>query len=215
MRTNPAHTFECRKSDQKDGLSFYDFVVPCAYSLLGIILGKLTSFHSVGMVGFHRGAFQEVLARHIDRDRVTIHFQKRLTTYTQDERGVHLSFTDGTKATADLLIGCDGIHSMVRRTMLEEAAAKTESSGSAGDVKLAARMRDCIEPVWSGITPHRAVVPRDKVLKKCPNFRATETPVLVSPLQVIPLDFFTDNPSVHREEQGSLKREIFIGANRV
>ena len=43
-----------------------------------------------------------------------------LTRFEQDDSGVTAVFTDGSRATGDLLIGADGIHSTVRRQLLPQ-----------------------------------------------------------------------------------------------
>ena len=49
------------------------------------------------------------------------HFDKSLERVEQDDAGVTACFTDGTRATGDLLIGADGIRSTVRAQYLPEA----------------------------------------------------------------------------------------------
>ena len=138
---------------------------------------------SVGTAGFHRAQLLDVLAAHLDEKCVTTHFSKRLTTYSQPEGAnspVQMTFTDGSTATADILIGCDGIKSAVRRTMLELAASKFEVTGVAEDRALAGRLRDSIEPIWSGWSAYRGVVPREKIESVHPHTRALSRPVVVS-----------------------------------
>lgn len=45
-------------------------------------------------------------------------FNKKLVSLEQDDECVTLNFADGTKSIASVAIGCDGIHSAVRRAML-------------------------------------------------------------------------------------------------
>ena len=44
-----------------------------------------------------------------------IHFGKKLAHYESDEKGVTVTFEDGTTASGDLLVGADGIHSAIRK----------------------------------------------------------------------------------------------------
>lgn len=60
---------------------------------------------------FHRGHLQQALLKHIPRD--TIHLKKKLVSATANARdGVTMEFQDGSTATADVLIGADGINSV-------------------------------------------------------------------------------------------------------
>jgi salicylate hydroxylase len=48
-----------------------------------------------------------------------IQIEERLTTENTAEPGsISLTFRDGTTATADVLIGCDGVHSVIRKYLL-------------------------------------------------------------------------------------------------
>ena len=135
----------------------------------------------VGAIGFHRAQLLDLLASYLDTKSVTTHFSKRLATYTQPLGSpVQLTFTDSSTATADVLIGCDGIKSAVRRTMLSVAASRLEATGVAEDQALASRLRDSIEPVWSGWAAYRGVVPREMVESVYPNTRALSLPINVS-----------------------------------
>ncbi len=83
--------------------------------------------------------------------------KKRLVSYSRDKpKGpVSLEFSDGTTARCDVLLGCDGIKSVVRRRMLQDKASR-------GDTK----MLNHIEPFWSGIVVYRALVPAERLPKR-------------------------------------------------
>ncbi|KAH9210006.1 hypothetical protein DL95DRAFT_449023 [Leptodontidium sp. 2 PMI_412] len=64
---------------------------------------------------FHRGHLQQALLKHVPRE--TIHLKKKLVNATvEDGNYVKMEFQDGSTATADLLIGADGIGSGVRKS---------------------------------------------------------------------------------------------------
>lgn len=65
---------------------------------------------------FHRGELHSILAKAVPAERV--HLAHRCTGIEPDERGVRVRFENGAEATADLLIGADGIHSTIRRILL-------------------------------------------------------------------------------------------------
>lgn len=52
------------------------------------------------------------------------HFNKRLASFKQDEKRVVVRFEDGTEAEGDMLIGADGVNSIVRRQLLPEVRAE-------------------------------------------------------------------------------------------
>ena len=56
-----------------------------------------------------------------------------------------LHFKDGTSATADAVVGADGIHSTVRKFLLPEKY---------------------VEPVFTGTVAYRGLVPMDKAVEK-------------------------------------------------
>lgn len=89
------------------------------------------------------------------------HFNKRLQSYTQFPSGkVGLAFEDGSRETCDILIGADGIKSVVRRCLLNEQAKKATSEGRLDDAQ---RALDDIEPSWTGIVAYRALIPTEKL----------------------------------------------------
>ncbi|MET7257399.1 FAD-dependent monooxygenase [Dyadobacter fermentans] len=68
-----------------------------------------------------RGLLNGSLRRAAQRAGITIEFGKRLVAIGQREGTVTVSFADGSTAEGDLLIGCDGIHSAVRRAVFPDA----------------------------------------------------------------------------------------------
>lgn len=66
-------------------------------------------------------------------EHISVHFSKRITSYTQDSTGVTLHFHDGSSAQADVLVGADGIGSATRKTMYTKLAdrARGTSPGQA------------------------------------------------------------------------------------
>ncbi|WP_344416098.1 FAD-dependent oxidoreductase, partial [Pseudonocardia ailaonensis] len=70
----------------------------------------------VPRAGLYRALRDEAVRRG-----VRIHYGKRLADASSSATGVRATFTDGTTADGDLLIGCDGIRSRVR-TLIDQAA---------------------------------------------------------------------------------------------
>lgn len=97
---------------------------------------------------FHRARFLDVLVKHVPVG--VSHFGKRMTTYSQLDSGVvNLEFADGTSATCDVLLGCDGIRSAVRKQLFENEATLRKDPGLVA----------YIEPVYSGSIAYRTLVP--------------------------------------------------------
>ena len=85
----------------------------------GILAG-----HAVPQFFIHRGHLQSLLHRAAVRTLPpgTVRLGHRLTAFRQDERGVEATFVDRdgavvATAAGDVLIGADGIHSVVRRVV--------------------------------------------------------------------------------------------------
>lgn len=69
-----------------------------------------------GVVAIHRARLHEVFAGALERTNVLL--GKECTGYDDDGAGVTAHFSDGTSERGTLLVGADGIHSAVRRTLL-------------------------------------------------------------------------------------------------
>lgn len=66
----------------------------------------------IDSVAIHRSVLQRVLLDQIPVEK--LHPGKKLTSIEKAETGTLLHFSDGTQLTSDILIGADGIHSVVR-----------------------------------------------------------------------------------------------------
>ncbi|TBU21578.1 FAD/NAD(P)-binding domain-containing protein [Dichomitus squalens] len=107
---------------------------------------------------FHRADLQKLLAKHL-RAYDRIQYAKRLASYTEpasESDPIVLKFRDGTEATCDVLVGCDGIKSAVRRTMYTRMADEAEANGQAEE---ATRLRAMNDPIWSGCVAYRGLIP--------------------------------------------------------
>jgi salicylate hydroxylase len=80
--------------------------------------------HGAPYTQMHRADFHEMLANKTrELKSNAIHLNKRVAGFTENESGVELNFTDGTSAKGDMLIGADGLKSMVRRQIAGDAPA--------------------------------------------------------------------------------------------
>ena len=87
-----------------------------------------------------------------------------------------MHFKDGTTATCDLLVGCDGIHSTVRSTML---AAVSTDMVKAGRHEDAAQALAGITPKWTGTVLYRCLIPREEFAREFPGHRALSDNIMV------------------------------------
>ncbi|KAK8039356.1 hypothetical protein PG993_007767 [Apiospora rasikravindrae] len=92
-----------------------------------------------------------------ERRTATLHTEKACTKVAvldEGRRGVELQFRDGTAATADLVVGCDGVHSVVRDQFVTDANNKSVESGMIayrGIVPTSALEQDWPFAHWSNI----------------------------------------------------------------
>ncbi|MCH2021952.1 MAG: FAD-dependent monooxygenase [Saprospiraceae bacterium] len=78
-------------------------------------ISDLEKKYKVGNVAIHRAKLQEVLLNELQA--CPIHLGKKLIKLHQKDGNVHLEFEDGTFHQTKVLIGADGIHSAVRRSI--------------------------------------------------------------------------------------------------
>lgn len=107
----------------------------------------------------HRGDLIRTLQRRVPSR--NIHLGKQLRKYSRGDTNspLTLEFSDGTHASCDVLIGCDGIRSVTRGQMMRQEAERT-------------RKRDFlryIDPRWSGTITYRSLVPSARLAARNPN----------------------------------------------
>jgi salicylate hydroxylase len=86
-------------------------------------------------VGIHRADLLALLAGQLPPG--TVRTGHRCTSFSQDEASATVGFADGSTATADVVIGADGIHSALQGFVVAPA-----------------------KPVYSGVVAYRGLVPR-------------------------------------------------------
>jgi len=69
---------------------------------------------------YHRAHLHQALLEHVPRE--IVHLGKKVVTAEVNEKGVTLKFKDGTSATADILLGADGLRSVWSRAITEYSA---------------------------------------------------------------------------------------------
>ena len=86
----------------------------------------------------HRGDLVEILASGLETGSFV--FGKRLIGFEDDGRMVSLSFSDGSNSEAEIVIGADGINSVIRATLLGPE-----------------------QPTYTGHVAHRAIFPIERL----------------------------------------------------
>jgi salicylate hydroxylase len=66
----------------------------------------------------HRADLLNILASGVDP--TCLHLDSRVTDIEERQTGITLTFADGTKRQADVVIGADGVHSAIRRALYGE-----------------------------------------------------------------------------------------------
>ena len=104
----------------------------------------------------HRADLHETLANAVQKmKKGLVHLNKKATGYTETDIGVELHFENGTSAKGDMLIGADGVKSVVR----------DQVAGS-------------VEAIYTGDSAWRITVPKEKLP---PNFMEEVMSVWMGP----------------------------------
>ena len=99
---------------------------PLGEAPLGRPPAEGTTSHTLKRADLHRVLHEQALRRGI-----RVEGGKRLVDARSTEVGVRATFDDGTTAVGDVLIGCDGVHSTVRR-IVDPAAPQATYVGLVG-----------------------------------------------------------------------------------
>ena len=107
-----------------------------------------------GSASIHRAQLLDTFVKRVPKEKCS--FGKRVKHIQQlggeEEARVQISFEDGSTHEADLVIGCDGIHSKVRGSL---DSSKSGPSAVSGSSKL----------IWSGSWAYRGMITRTKFIE--------------------------------------------------
>lgn len=80
---------------------------------------RITRNYNTDNYAIHRGDLHQFLVNKVSPK--SIHLNKRLKNFRQEDNGVILEFEDGTNAKTDYLIGADGVNSKVRQLLIPKS----------------------------------------------------------------------------------------------
>lgn len=113
-----------------------------------------------GMFGVHRADLLDALASGFPRDRV--HTGHRAVGFSQSTDSARVYFENGVEATADAVIGADGIHSVLRNEITEPSPPVDSGSVAYRGLVPAERApwwRRGVSQLWMGEKKHFLVYP--------------------------------------------------------
>ncbi|KAJ7717963.1 hypothetical protein B0H16DRAFT_1798522 [Mycena metata] len=133
-----------RKSDQSaEGYDFHNHMMP------------------YGPLSLHRPTLLEILQSKLSTD-CKIYTSKRLVGYSASAgEAITLSFSDGSTATADIIVGADGVHSATRASLF----------GLLGH-----GYKQYAAPTFNGTIVFRGMVPKSKMVATFPQHTGLESP---------------------------------------
>lgn len=111
-----------------------------------------------GQTTLRRADFLEALVTLVPKE--ISHFGRRLEHLEELPDGVHLKFEDGTSVVADVVVGCDGIRSKVKESMLPEEYEETK-------------------PQYSGMYGYRAVLDMETMVEAVGERRARVSTIYI------------------------------------
>lgn len=96
---------------------------------LGELCFEATDQHKYGALRVQRGELLAAMLETAQESGVDVRYGKKAIEISLDDEGATICFQDGESAVADLLLGCDGIHSFTRSVI--EPSRNPEYSGIA------------------------------------------------------------------------------------
>lgn len=121
-----------------------------------------------GIRDFHHAEFQKALLKHLPPT-CTTHLSHRLTSYVEGDSSVKLNFENGVVADCHVLIGADGIKSVVRSQLMKDRADKAGVD----------RSTETIDVIWSGTSAYRGLIQSHVLVTRMPNHRTLTIPTMV------------------------------------
>ncbi|KAI1794422.1 hypothetical protein LXA43DRAFT_1059245 [Ganoderma leucocontextum] len=161
--------FVFRKSDwPREGFEFGRIMIPTRVEC---------GTGQVGSTTMHRAEMVDVLVQNLPSS-CSIHTSKRLVKYTDSGISYTLHFADGSKATADVIVGADGIKSKTRAAMYDYAHQRECAKKANVRREECERCRKAM-PKWTGTIAYRYLVPAEKLREINPKHHALE---IVAPM---------------------------------
>ena len=94
-------------------------------------LPQINGPHYPAAIGIMRQELQKVLQEELAQTKVPVRLGVTVSSLRQDDHGVDVEFTDGTKGRYGLVVGADGANSMIRDIVIGREARPT-FTGQAG-----------------------------------------------------------------------------------
>lgn len=91
-------------------------------SLNEVDFASLSKEFGMENITIHRADLQSVLLNGLQEG--TVHLNKRYVDFSQDSHDVTVFFEDGDSIRADLVIAADGVHSLFRKTLIEDSSER-------------------------------------------------------------------------------------------
>lgn len=88
-----------------------------------IDIKHFTEKFNVQSVAIHRAKLHQILLNELSD--VPLHLNKKVKALRQSENGIDLDFEDGTSHKASVLIGADGIHSIIRKSIFDNTTIRS------------------------------------------------------------------------------------------